>query len=101
MTVPGAVEVIAALVRDASRTDRGRGHGLGYGNARRCLDAGAKFLTSTGLDLEVVEFAHEREHRGFSGRIDAQEVMAAWKAGADFVKIFPCAQVGGAATSSA
>ena len=63
--------------------------------ARRCLDAGAKFLTSPGLVLEVVEFAAKNEIVVFPGALTPTEVIAAWNAGADLVKIFPCAQVGG------
>jgi 2-dehydro-3-deoxyphosphogluconate aldolase/(4S)-4-hydroxy-2-oxoglutarate aldolase len=57
--------------------------------ARRCLSAGAKFLTSTGLDLEMVEFAVKEEVVVFPGVLTPTEVIIASKAGADFVKIFP------------
>jgi 2-dehydro-3-deoxyphosphogluconate aldolase/(4S)-4-hydroxy-2-oxoglutarate aldolase len=63
--------------------------------AKRCLDAGAKFLTSPGLVLEVVEFAAKNEVAVFPGALTPTEVITAWKAGADMVKVFPCAQVGG------
>ena len=55
------------------------------------------FLTSTGLDPEVVNFAREQEVVVLPGRATPTEVMTAWNAGADFVKIFPCSQMGGAA----
>jgi 2-dehydro-3-deoxyphosphogluconate aldolase/(4S)-4-hydroxy-2-oxoglutarate aldolase len=55
------------------------------------------FLTSTGLDLEMVDFAVKQEVVVFPGVLTPTEVMMASKAGADFVKIFPCSQLGGPA----
>ena len=63
--------------------------------ARRCLDAGASFLTTPGLDSEIVNFALGRGVVVFPGALTPTEVMAAWKAGCDFVKVFPCAANGG------
>ena len=63
--------------------------------ARRCLDAGAKFLTTDGLILEVVEFANMEDIVVFPGALTPTEVIAAWQAGSDFVKVVPCAAVGG------
>jgi 2-dehydro-3-deoxyphosphogluconate aldolase/(4S)-4-hydroxy-2-oxoglutarate aldolase len=95
MTVPGAVDVIASLVKAHPDLIVGAGTVWELDTAKRCLDAGASFLTSTGLDLEVVELAHKRDTVVFPGALTPTEVMTAWKAGADFVKIFPCSQVGG------
>jgi 2-dehydro-3-deoxyphosphogluconate aldolase/(4S)-4-hydroxy-2-oxoglutarate aldolase len=97
MTVPGAVEVIADLIRNTPDVIVGAGTVFDLDTARRCLDAGASFLTSTGLDVSVVEFAVKAGVVVLPGALTPSEVMAAWKAGADFVKIFPCAQVGGPA----
>jgi 2-dehydro-3-deoxyphosphogluconate aldolase / (4S)-4-hydroxy-2-oxoglutarate aldolase len=97
MTVPGALEVIADLTRNSSHVLVGAGTVFDLDTARQCLDAGASFLTSTGLDLAVVEFAVKAGVVVLPGALTPSEVMAAWKAGADFVKIFPCAQVGGPA----
>jgi 2-dehydro-3-deoxyphosphogluconate aldolase/(4S)-4-hydroxy-2-oxoglutarate aldolase len=97
MTVPGAIDVIASLVKGHPDLVVGAGTVWDAETAARCLDAGAMFLTSTGLDLDVVRFAHERNTVVFPGALTPSEVMAAWKAGADFVKIFPCSQMGGAA----
>jgi 2-dehydro-3-deoxyphosphogluconate aldolase/(4S)-4-hydroxy-2-oxoglutarate aldolase len=63
--------------------------------AVRCLDAGADFLTSPGLDLDIVEFAFKRDTFVFPGAMTPSDVMAARKAGATFVKIFPCSHLGG------
>lgn len=95
MTVPGAAAVIAQLTQQNSALIVGAGTVFDVETAEECLDAGAAFLTTTGLDLEIVNFAVKRGIVVFPGALTPGEVMAAWKAGADFVKIFPCAQVGG------
>jgi len=95
VTVPGAMDVISDLTRRIPEMVVGAGTILDIQMAQRCLDAGAKFLTSPGLVLEVVEFALKNDVVVFPGALTPTEVITAWKAGADFVKIFPCAQVGG------
>jgi 2-dehydro-3-deoxyphosphogluconate aldolase/(4S)-4-hydroxy-2-oxoglutarate aldolase len=97
MTVPGAVEVIAELVQDLPDVLVGAGTVLDAKMARRCLDAGAAFLVSPGLDLATVKLAKKEKVLMMAGALTPTEVMSAWKAGADFIKIFPCAQVGGPA----
>jgi len=99
MTIPGAVGVIGALTRHRTDILVGAGTVFDVETARRCLDAGAGFLTSPGLDLEIVDFALKRGVVVLPGALTPSEVMAAWKAGADFVKVFPCSQVGGPITS--
>jgi 2-dehydro-3-deoxyphosphogluconate aldolase/(4S)-4-hydroxy-2-oxoglutarate aldolase len=96
MTVPGAIEVIAHMVRNAPELIVGAGTVWDVETARCCLDAGAKFLTTTGLDLKTVEFADQQKVVIFPGALTPTEVMMAWKAGVDFVKVFPCSQMGGA-----
>jgi 2-dehydro-3-deoxyphosphogluconate aldolase/(4S)-4-hydroxy-2-oxoglutarate aldolase len=95
VTVPGAIEVISKLTQAIPEMIVGAGTVLDIEMAKRCLDAGAKFLTSPGLVLEVVEFAAKNEVAVFPGALTPTEVITAWKAGADMVKVFPCAQVGG------
>ncbi|HEY7387311.1 MAG TPA: bifunctional 4-hydroxy-2-oxoglutarate aldolase/2-dehydro-3-deoxy-phosphogluconate aldolase [Bryobacteraceae bacterium] len=95
MTVPGAIGVISELSRRSKRLIVGAGSIAQAETARNCVDAGAKFLTSTGLNLDVVRFAVERDVVVFPGALTPSEVMAAWDAGPDFVKIFPCSAVGG------
>jgi len=95
VTVPGAIEVISDLTSRIPEMVVGAGTVLDIEMARRCLDAGAKFLTSPGLVLEVMEFAVKNEVVVIPGALTPTEVITAWKAGADMVKIFPCAQVGG------
>lgn len=95
MTVPGAVEVIADLVKDVPEMIVGAGTVLDVETAQRCVDAGAQFLTSTGVVREVVEFARKREMLVIAGALTPTELIHAWKAGSDMIKIFPCGQVGG------
>jgi 2-dehydro-3-deoxyphosphogluconate aldolase/(4S)-4-hydroxy-2-oxoglutarate aldolase len=97
MTVPKATELIAHLVKKHPDLVVGAGTVLDVATARACLDAGAHFLTSPGLDLEIVEFAVKQSIIVIPGVLTPSEVMAAAKAKADFVKIFPSAQVGGVA----
>jgi 2-dehydro-3-deoxyphosphogluconate aldolase / (4S)-4-hydroxy-2-oxoglutarate aldolase len=97
MTVPGAVEVIRELAKNsASGVLIGAGTVLNAEAARRCLDAGAQFLVSPGLNVQTVELAVREGKLIIAGALTPTEVMAAWEAGADFVKVFPCGQVGGA-----
>ncbi len=95
MTTPGAIDVISALARNEPELIVGAGTVIDIETARRCLDAGAKFLTSPGLDIEVVEFAVKHNIVVFPGALIPTDIMAAWKVGADFVKVFPCSLLGG------
>jgi 2-dehydro-3-deoxyphosphogluconate aldolase/(4S)-4-hydroxy-2-oxoglutarate aldolase len=97
MTVPGAVELIAQLARTSgSDVLIGAGTVLDAETARRCLDAGAQFVVSPGFDLETVRFVKEQGKLMMAGALTPTEVINAWKAGSDFVKIFPCGSIGGA-----
>jgi 2-dehydro-3-deoxyphosphogluconate aldolase / (4S)-4-hydroxy-2-oxoglutarate aldolase len=97
MTVPGAVDVIRELRNSAlSGVLVGAGTVLDAETARRCLDAGAEFLVSPGLNVPTVEFAAREGKLIMAGALTPTEVITAWNAGADFVKVFPCGQVGGA-----
>lgn len=94
VTVPGALDVIHHLAQNPAII-QGAGTVLDLGWARRCLDAGAQFLTSPGFDPKIVEFAVNENILVLPGALTPTEVMEAAKAGADFIKIFPCAQLGG------
>jgi 2-dehydro-3-deoxyphosphogluconate aldolase/(4S)-4-hydroxy-2-oxoglutarate aldolase len=96
-TVPGAVEVIAELARTTPELMVGAGTVLDLETARACLDAGASFLTSPGLDLEILQLGKETSVLVIPGALTPSEVAAARKAGADLIKIFPCSLVGGPA----
>lgn len=96
MTIPGAVDVIRGLVRHGyAEVIVGAGSVWDEEMAARCLDAGAQFLTSTGFDPGIVEFARKHDTVVFPGALSPTDVMRAWKSGPDFVKIFPCSAVGG------
>jgi 2-dehydro-3-deoxyphosphogluconate aldolase/(4S)-4-hydroxy-2-oxoglutarate aldolase len=95
MTVPDAPRVIAELMRVDPDVAVGAGTVLDVETAKRCVDVGASFLTSTGLDMDMVDFAEENNVAVIPGALTPTEIMRAMKAGVDFIKIFPCAQVGG------
>jgi 2-dehydro-3-deoxyphosphogluconate aldolase/(4S)-4-hydroxy-2-oxoglutarate aldolase len=98
MTVPGAIEVIAGLSRlMGSDVLIGAGTVLDAATAQKCVDAGAQFLVSPGFDAETVALARRLNVLIMPGSLTPTEVITAWKAGADFVKIFPCGNVGGPA----
>jgi 2-dehydro-3-deoxyphosphogluconate aldolase / (4S)-4-hydroxy-2-oxoglutarate aldolase len=94
-TVPGAIEVIRHLTESSPDVIVGAGTVLDLGWARRCLEAGARFLTSPGFDRKIVEFAVHERVVVFPGAMTPTDIMECAKAGADFIKIFPCAQLGG------
>lgn len=97
MTVPGAVEVIAQLAKSMGNDVLiGAGTVLDAEAAQRCMDAGAQFLVSPGFDLATVQLAKRAGVLIMAGALTPTEVITAWKAGSDFVKIFPCGTVGGA-----
>jgi 2-dehydro-3-deoxyphosphogluconate aldolase/(4S)-4-hydroxy-2-oxoglutarate aldolase len=95
MTIPDAVSVIKQLAERHPDMIVGAGTVLDIETARKCVDAGAKFLTSTGLVPEVAAFALKSNVLAIPGALTPTEVIAAWKAGADYVKIFPAAPMGG------
>jgi len=94
MTVPGAVKIIKELAkRDALI---GAGTVLDGDTARQCVDAGAQFIVSPSLDIATIETCNALDVPVFPGALTPTEVVTAWKAGADAVKIFPANAVGGA-----
>jgi 2-dehydro-3-deoxyphosphogluconate aldolase / (4S)-4-hydroxy-2-oxoglutarate aldolase len=97
MTVPGAIDLIAQIAKSmGSDVLIGAGTVTDAGTAQRCIDAGAQFLVSPGFDLETVKLANRLGKLIMAGGLTPTEVITAWKAGSDLVKIFPCGTVGGA-----
>jgi 2-dehydro-3-deoxyphosphogluconate aldolase/(4S)-4-hydroxy-2-oxoglutarate aldolase len=91
MTVPGAIELIAQLASTLGREVLiGAGTVLDAQTAARCLDAGAQFVVSPGFDPATIAFVKGRGVLIMAGALTPTEVIGAWKAGSDFVKIFPC-----------
>jgi 2-dehydro-3-deoxyphosphogluconate aldolase / (4S)-4-hydroxy-2-oxoglutarate aldolase len=95
MTVPGAVALISHLVEHHKKTIVGAGTVLNIDIARQCEDAGANFITAPGFNPAIVEFARHEGLAVLPGALTPTEVVDAWMAGADFVKVFPCSLVGG------
>jgi 2-dehydro-3-deoxyphosphogluconate aldolase / (4S)-4-hydroxy-2-oxoglutarate aldolase len=95
MTVPGAVELMAHLVKSDPKIIVGAGTVLDTKTADLCLDAGASFVTAPSFNPAIVEFAAKRNIAVLPGVLTPTEVVTAWSAGADFVKVFPCGPVGG------
>ena len=98
LTVPNATQVISHLVKNHPRMVVGAGGVRKVATARQCLDAGAQFLTGDGLHPAVTEFAALEGIVTIPGALTPTEVMAAWEARSDFVKVVPCAQIGGGET---
>jgi 2-dehydro-3-deoxyphosphogluconate aldolase/(4S)-4-hydroxy-2-oxoglutarate aldolase len=95
MTTPGALEVIDDLARRHADLAIGAGTVLDEAMVRQCIDAGARFITSPGFIPEVVAYSKKMEVAVLPGALTPTEVIAAWKAGSDFVKIFPTGHLGG------
>jgi 2-dehydro-3-deoxyphosphogluconate aldolase / (4S)-4-hydroxy-2-oxoglutarate aldolase len=97
MTVPDALDVLRGLSAElGDRVLLGAGTVLDATTARACIAAGAQFIVAPGLDLETVRVVQELGRPVMPGALTPTEVIGAWKAGADMVKIFPCSAVGGA-----
>ena len=96
MTVPNATAAIRALIdKLGDRAVVGAGTVLDADAAHACIAAGAAFIVSPGLDLETITTAHGHGVPIMPGALTPTEVITAWKAGADMVKIFPASAVGG------
>ena len=97
MTVPGAVRVIEEVAaRYGSEALVGAGTVLDAETARACILAGAEFIVSPALNPETIALCRRYGKVVMPGALTPTEVLAAWQAGADFVKVFPCDSVGGA-----
>ncbi|MEP6652287.1 MAG: bifunctional 4-hydroxy-2-oxoglutarate aldolase/2-dehydro-3-deoxy-phosphogluconate aldolase [Myxococcales bacterium] len=97
MTVPDARAVIRSVrEKFGSRVVIGAGTVLDGETARACVDAGADFIVAPGFDQGTVDAARARDVPVMPGALTPTEVITAWKAGADMVKIFPCSALGGA-----
>ena len=97
MTVPGAIEVIQALAGEyGAEILIGAGTVLDPETAQACIHAGAKFIVSPALNEETISFCRAQDVAIFPGALTPTEVVRAWKAGADAVKVFPAGAVGGA-----
>jgi len=97
MTIPGAVELIAELDdKYKAATIIGAGTVLDQKTARRCVEAGAKFVVSPILNAEIISFCNKSEIAVMPGALTPSEIYAARENGADLVKVFPASAAGGA-----
>ena len=96
MTVPGAVQVIKELVKRFDDAIVGAGTVLDAETARACIDAGARFIVSPALNLDTIVCCRELDVAVMPGALTPTEVVRAWNAGADLVKVFPAGALGGA-----
>jgi 2-dehydro-3-deoxyphosphogluconate aldolase / (4S)-4-hydroxy-2-oxoglutarate aldolase len=95
MNDPEAISIISHLAKHATTTILGAGNIRNMETARKCLDAGARFLATDGLIPGIVEFAAKEGLVSVQGALTLTEVISAWDGGADFVKVVPCHAVGG------
>lgn len=97
MTVPGAVRLIEEVSgRFGAEALIGAGTVLDPETARACILAGARFVVTPTLNTETIACCRRYGVPVFPGALTPTEVLAAWDAGADMVKVFPCSAVGGA-----
>jgi 2-dehydro-3-deoxyphosphogluconate aldolase / (4S)-4-hydroxy-2-oxoglutarate aldolase len=97
MTVPGAVRALEKTAdRFGGKLVLGAGTVLDPESARTCMLAGAEFFVTPSLRASTIEIAKRYSKVIFPGALTPTEVLSAWEAGADAVKIFPCGNVGGA-----
>ena len=97
MTVPGAIRVIEQLANHhGDKLLLGAGTVLDAETARNCLLAGAQFIVSPALDLRTIELCRRYSVPIMPGALTPTEILTAWQAGADVVKVFPCSALGGA-----
>ena len=96
MTVPGAMEVIRRLVKDSPEILVGAGTVLDAETARACMLEGAQFIVSPALSLKTIELCRRYSVPVLPGALTPTEIVTAWEAGADVVKVFPAGALGGA-----
>jgi 2-dehydro-3-deoxyphosphogluconate aldolase/(4S)-4-hydroxy-2-oxoglutarate aldolase len=95
MTVPGAVRLIEEVARRAPGALVGAGTVLDPETARACMGAGARFVVSPALGLDTIAACREADVAVVPGALTPTEVLTAWRAGADLVKVFPAGALGG------
>lgn len=96
MTVPGAIDVIREMVKSSQgRVLVGAGTVLDPETARACMLVGAQFVVSPSLNVKTIEICRRYGVPVIPGALTPTEVVTAWEAGADVVKVFPCSAVGG------
>ncbi len=96
MTVPGAIKALEAIAaKFGDKITLGAGTVLDPETCRICMLSGAEFFVTPALNLKTIEMARRYSKVILPGALTPTEVSAAWDAGADIVKVFPCGNVGG------
>jgi 2-dehydro-3-deoxyphosphogluconate aldolase / (4S)-4-hydroxy-2-oxoglutarate aldolase len=96
MTVPGALQVMRILAEQRPDILIGAGTVLDPETARICILEGAKFVVSPALNFKTIEMCHRYSIAVLPGALTPTEIVNAWQAGADVVKVFPASAMGGA-----
>jgi 2-dehydro-3-deoxyphosphogluconate aldolase/(4S)-4-hydroxy-2-oxoglutarate aldolase len=96
MTVPGAIRVMSRLTKERPDILVGAGTVLDPETARMCMLEGAQFVVSPALNLKTIEMCHRYSIPVLPGALTPTEVVTAWQAGADVIKVFPASALGGA-----
>ncbi len=97
MTVPGAIDLLRDLkAKYGSKVLLGSGTVTTAAQAQATIEAGAEFVLSPSLHLDVIAKTKELGKVSIPGALTPTEVITAWEAGADYVKVFPCSAMGGA-----
>ena len=96
MTVPGAMHVMRKLAEDRPDILVGAGTVLDPETARLAILEGAKFIVSPAVNVKTIEMCHRYSIAVLPGGLTPTEIVTAWQAGADIVKVFPASAMGGA-----
>jgi 2-dehydro-3-deoxyphosphogluconate aldolase/(4S)-4-hydroxy-2-oxoglutarate aldolase len=96
MTVSGAIDVIRQLKKELPHVMIGAGTVLDAETARTCILEGAEFIVSPALNLRTIELCQRYSVPVLPGALTPTEILTAWQAGADIVKVFPAGAMGGA-----
>jgi 2-dehydro-3-deoxyphosphogluconate aldolase/(4S)-4-hydroxy-2-oxoglutarate aldolase len=96
MTIPGAMTVLRKLAQQRPDLLIGAGTVLDPETARACILEGAQFVVSPALNLATVELCRRYSVAVLPGALTPTEIVTAWQAGADVVKVFPASALGGA-----
>ncbi len=96
MTVPGAIDIMRTLARESPEVLVGAGTVLDAETARLCILEGAQFVVSPATDPRLIEMCQRYSVAALPGALTPTEILTAWQAGADAVKVFPVSAMGGA-----
>src|ERR1700730_13012568 len=96
MTVPGAIQVMRRLAEERPEILIGAGTVLDPETARMCILEGAKFVVSPAVNVKTIEMCHRYSIPVLPGGLTPTDIVTAWQAGADVVKVFPASAMGGA-----